>query len=295
MSFGGKREVPAPIQFFGGAFGGMVASAATHPLDLAKVLMQVTDKEGKQGFFRTCSTVYRNQGLKGLYQGLSASLLRQCTYTMTRVGLYGLLRTRFQQKDGSLPLWQKIVVSMAAGAGGAIVGTPADVTLVRMQADSKKPIEKRRNYKNAINGLIRIAKEEGFLQMWSGCWPNVYRAMLMSAGQLASYDQAKGTLLEAGMKDGILLHTLASGFAGFVATVITNPLDVIKTRIMNSEKGTYKGSMDCFTKTLRSEGPFAFYKGFLPFYVRLGPHTMITLVVLEQFNSLVFALGIANE
>src|SRR5690242_5294756 len=49
------------------------------------------------------------------------------------------------------------------GSGGAIVGSPADVVLVRMQADGKAPPELRNNYKNAFDGLYKIAKNEGIL------------------------------------------------------------------------------------------------------------------------------------
>lgn len=79
-----------------------------------------------------------------------------------------------------MPLTQKILLSMLAGAGGAMVGSPADVVLVfyffiyifinfyqvRMQADGKLPLQQRRNYKNAIDGLIKIIKDEGILKLW---------------------------------------------------------------------------------------------------------------------------------
>lgn len=55
---------------------------------------------------------------------------------------------------------------MLAGAGGAMVGSPADVILVRMQADGKLPVDQRRNYKNAFNGIFRIIKDEGPLKLW---------------------------------------------------------------------------------------------------------------------------------
>eukprot|EP01089_Gocevia_fonbrunei_P005000 TRINITY_DN1511_c0_g1_i3.p1 TRINITY_DN1511_c0_g1~~TRINITY_DN1511_c0_g1_i3.p1 ORF type:complete len:205 (-),score=23.86 TRINITY_DN1511_c0_g1_i3:24-638(-) len=194
------------------------------------------------------------------------------------------IRQAFQSEDGSFPLWKSTLASMISGAGGAVVGTPADVTMVRMQADGKRPPELRRNYKNAIEGLIRIAREEGFFTMWKGCGPNMGRAMFMAAGQLTSYDQAKSVLLDSGyFKDNLVLHIISSAFAGLVATTVSNPLDVVKTRVMNSEKGVYSGSLDCFFKTVKHEGVFALWKGFLPFYIRLGPHTVITFLVFEQF------------
>ena len=46
-----------------------------------------------------------------------------------------------------LPLWQKAVCGLTAGGLGALVGSPADLSLIRMQADTTLPPEQRRNYK----------------------------------------------------------------------------------------------------------------------------------------------------
>jgi len=191
----------------------------------------------------------------------------------------------------TLGIWKSIACSMAAGAGGAIAGSPADVVLVRMQADGKLPVEQRRGYKNAIDGLAKIVRDEGPMALTRGCIPNIYRAMLMTAGQLTSYDQAKGLILKhTEMKDGTALHITASMIAAFIASVITNPMDVIKTRIMNQAKsaapGTqvYTSSVDCALKIIKHEGPQGLWKGFIPFFVRLGPHTVLTFVFFEQFS-----------
>jgi len=279
------------IQFVGGGLGGCVASICTHPVDLLKVRLQVQGSASgvsapQLGLWKTIVAVFQEGGVLALYQGLSASLLRQATYTTTRFGCYMYLRDLLSDSNGNLPFYKKVVASMLAGAGGAIVGTPADVTLVRMQADGRLPVDKRRHYKHAIDGLFRIVREEGFFTMWKGCLPNVYRAMFMTAGQLASYDQAKMLLLATKIfKDDPITHFTASTLAGIIAAVITSPLDVVKSRVMNAEKGYYRSSLDCAMRTFKSEGLFAFYRGFVPYAVRLTPHTIITFLAFEQFNN----------
>jgi len=225
----------------------------------------------------------------GIYKGLSASLLRQATYTTVRFGSYLKLKEAYSSFSGKEQpsLLMKILLSMVAGAGGAIAGSPADVVLVRMQADGKVPQHLRRGYKNGVNGIIRITREEGITALYRGVGPNVQRAMLMTAGQLASYDQAKQFLLQTSyFKDNIITHFSASFMAALVAAIVTSPFDVMKTRMMNGAKGTYKSTLHCFNTTLATEGPLAFYKGFMPYYIRLGPQTMITLIVYEQLCKL---------
>ena len=69
---------------------------------------------------------------------LSAGLLRQATYTTTRLGIYTVLFERLTGADGTPPgFLLKAVICMTAGATGAFVGTPAEVALIRMTADGR--------------------------------------------------------------------------------------------------------------------------------------------------------------
>ena len=55
---------------------------------------------------------------------------------------------------------------MGSGSLAVCLGTPFDVALVRMQADSMKATTERRGYKNVFDALIRVAKEEGFAKLY---------------------------------------------------------------------------------------------------------------------------------
>lgn len=69
---------------------------------------------------------------------LSAGLLRQATYTTTRLGIYSVLLERLGGADGTPPPFlAKAAIGMTAGAAGAFVGTPAEVALIRMTADGR--------------------------------------------------------------------------------------------------------------------------------------------------------------
>ena len=54
----------------------------------------------------------------------------------------------------NIPLWQKAACGLTAGGLGALVGTPADLTLIRMQADTTLPPEQRRNYKGVVDAMV---------------------------------------------------------------------------------------------------------------------------------------------
>lgn len=64
---------------------------------------------------------------------------------------------------------------------------------------------------------------------------------------------------------------------------MTQPVDVLKTRAMNAKPGEIKGILSLVLGTAK-EGPLAFFKGYIPAFVRLAPHTILTFVFLEQLR-----------
>jgi len=214
-------------------------------------------------------------------------LLRQATYTTTRLGVYQYLEDGYKSRYGILPGFQyKLLFGMSAGGIGAIIGTPAEITLIRMTADGRLPPAERRNYKHAFDAIARIVREEGVLTLWRGWQPTVVRAMVLNAAQLAVYSQAKQNLLSFNlMKEGTPAHFVASLISGFVSTLVSIPIDITKTRLQNMKHNEYKGTMDVLIKVVRNEGFFALWKGFTPYFLRLGPHTIITFLLMERLNA----------
>ena len=75
----------------------------------------------------------------------------------------------------------------------------------------------------------------------------------------------------------------ASIVAGLLATITTNPADVLKTKLMAS-KGEYKGLMDCAVHVVKRHGLRAFASGFVPNYIRIGAHSLFTLPLYEEMR-----------
>ncbi|XP_063561824.1 mitochondrial dicarboxylate carrier isoform X1 [Gorilla gorilla gorilla] len=243
-----------------------------------------TQQEVKLRMTGMALRVVRTDGILALYSGLSASLCRQMTYSLTRFAIYETVRDRVAKgSQGPLPFHQKVLLGSVSGLAGGFVGTPADLVNVRMQNDVKLPQGQRRNYAHALDGLYRVAREEGLRRLFSGATMASSRGALVTVGQLSCYDQAKQLVLSTGyLSDNIFTHFLASFIAGGCATFLCQPLDVLKTRLMNS-KGEYQGVFHCAVETAKL-GPLAFYKGLVPAGIRLIPHTVLTFVFLEQLR-----------
>jgi len=324
--------------FWLGGLASMGAACASHPLDLLKVRLQLAactptaalataaahstssgaaaaplplPASQRESLPRLVVNILRNEGVLSLYSGLSASLLRQATYSTVRFGTYESLKERrlhqLQSSSSSsrslpptLPMRESVAFSLLSGALGGVAGNPADLCNVRMQNDKKLPLHQRRNYAHVFDGLIRITRNDGVLALWGGVGPNVCRAMLMTAGQLASYDFFKDFIVQRRGPESakhVSTHLAASCLAGVVATVATQPADVIKSRLMNAEKAkasatpagvtavsSSTSSIQALRTMIAHEGWGSLYRGFVPALIRLGPHTIATFILLEQLK-----------
>lgn len=288
--------IPNYARFIMGGSAGMGATVFVQPLDLVKNRMQMSGVGGAakahKSSLHAIASILRQEGVFGVYNGLSAGLLRQATYTTTRLGVFTSLMERFKSPDGTPPSFlMKCALGMTAGAVGSFIGTPAEISLIRMTSDGRLPVEQQRKYTSVFNALYRITKEEGILTLWRGYRPTVVRAVVVNAAQLATYSQAKQSLLStAYFKDDLLCHFVASMISGLATTIASMPVDIAKTRIQNMKivdgKPEYRGALDVFVRVIRQEGIFALWKGFTPYYFRLGPHTVLTFIFLEQFQRL---------
>mmetsp|Transcript_31953 Transcript_31953/g.69774 ORF Transcript_31953/g.69774 Transcript_31953/m.69774 type:complete len:321 (-) Transcript_31953:463-1425(-) len=288
---------PSWISFVAGSGAAIVSGAVTHPVDTIKVRLQLTGAQGpcpsmpRPTMMSLATSVVRTEGFYALYYGLSASLLRQATFVGTKFGSYDALKM-VTTGGNDLTFMQKTFCGLAAGAIGAAVGNPADLALVRMQADGRLPIEQRRNYRNVTHALTQIVRQEGAATLWRGCLPTVQRAMVVTAAQLAVYDQIKEELLHTGLfVEGVKLHLTSSFGASCVASLTSNPIDLCKTRLMNMKADPatgqmpYRGVMDCAMQTIRSEGLAALWKGSGATLVRQAPLNIVRFVCVEKFKT----------
>ncbi|KAH8295767.1 hypothetical protein KR018_008263, partial [Drosophila ironensis] len=277
-----KKEIPNAMKYVNGGLAGMLGTCFVQPLDLVKTRMQIGAGEYKSSM-DCISKVLKNEGLMAFYNGLSAGLMRQATYTTARMGFYQMEVDAYRQHFQKAPtVLASMGMGIGAGAVGAMVGNPAEVALIRMMADNRLPEAERRNYKNVADAFIRIVKDEGVTTLWRGCMPTVARAMVVNMVQLASYSQLKAYFAQ--YFSGFALQLSAAMMSGLLTTIASMPLDMAKTRIQNQKSGEYKGTLDVLVKVAKKEGVFSLWKGFTPYLCRLGSHTVFAFVFLEQLT-----------
>lgn len=199
--------------------------------------------------------IWVEEGVAGYYRGITASMMRELSYSSLRMGLYEPARHLIvgdETKSGhEIKLWQKIAAGLISGAVGSSIANPTDLVKIRFQ--SWMPGQPR-PYKHTIDAFVTIYKDAGLSGLYRGVSATAARAAVLTSAQLSSYDETKWIMRRWGFADGYLVHLTAAVVAGLVTTTATSPVDVIKTRVMNDKGGMYKGSLDCFIKTVKSEG-----------------------------------------
>ncbi|CAK4673825.1 hypothetical protein LEN26_005429 [Aphanomyces euteiches] len=282
MSDAGNSLYQTIRPFAIGGTSGMVATVCIQPIDMVKV--QIQSRAAVASPIAIAREIVVTQGVSSLYTGLGAGLLRQATYTTARMGIFDVVSNRMKTTpDEKLPFYKRALAGLAAGGLGSIFGNPADLVLVRMQTDAQLPVEQRKNYKSVADTFGRIIKEEGVLSLWKGAFPTVLRAMSLNVGMLATYDQAKDSLTPICGNATVTIFA-SSAIAGFFASAFSLPFDFVKTRLQSGSK--YKGFADCVVRVAKNESPFAFYRGFATYYIRIAPHVMITLTVAESLRKI---------
>ena len=263
---------------------------------MVKVRIQLmSESGGNTSPFAVSRDIMKEGGVKGFYKGLDSAILRQVVYGTMRLGLFYNISEDMKQKNGgkNLSAGQKATASIIAGGVGSFIGTPADLCLVRMQADTTLPVEQRRNYTGVFNALQRIVAEEGFTALWSGAVPTMTRAISLNVAMMVSYETAKEKLVEKTGKPATSfgIQIQASMLSAFCTAFFSLPFDNIKTKMQKQKplpdgKMPYSGVADCIMKSVAKEGVTGFWAGLPTYYFRVGPHSIITLLAAEKYRTL---------
>jgi len=172
-----------PVWWMGGV-SSMGAACCTHPFDLVKVHLQTQKVTPLPRMVELGVRVAKNDGIIGLYNGLTASLFRQGTYSTARFAIYGMVQSQLACDASMLSVGQKVAISAFAGCLSGFVATPGGKINVRMQDDMRVPREERRNYKHVFDGLMQVYRAEGLQRgLFSGATICMGRATVVTVGQ----------------------------------------------------------------------------------------------------------------
>ena len=180
-----------------------------------------------------------------------------------------------------------LVCAVLAGSVSSAVATPTDVIKVRMQSKAVPGVG------GSIYRMFRSIKTtEGVGGLWSGVYPTSQRAALVAGVQLPVYDYTKAVLCSGTsppMCDGVGCHLMSSTIAASCAAMVSNPVDVVRTRLMVQRQTVYRSALQCGLYTVSTEGVAALYRGLIPAFARMGPWNIIFFIVYEKLKAFRFS------
>uniref|UniRef100_A0A3Q2Z5T2 Solute carrier family 25 member 1a n=3 Tax=Hippocampus comes TaxID=109280 RepID=A0A3Q2Z5T2_HIPCM len=158
------------------------------PMETLKVKMihdQCSMRPRYRGFFHGVSEIIREQGVRGTYQGLTATVLKQGTNQAIRFYVMNALRNWYKGDDPRKEMHPIVTAMFGATAGAASVfgNTPLDVVKTRMQG-----LDAHR-YKNTVDCAFQILKQEGPQAFYKGTVPRLGRVCLDVAIVFVIYEE----------------------------------------------------------------------------------------------------------
>jgi len=174
--------------------------------------------------------------------------------------------------DKKLGFVENFLLSGVAAAVSKTAAAPIERVklLVQNQHEMIKQGRLDKPYSGVIDCTTRTFKNEGILPFWRGNLANVIRYFPTQALNFAFKDTIKGlfkTAKDAPQYEKFSKNILSGGCAGSLSLTFVYSLDYARTRLANDAKSKdgkreFKGLVDVYKKTLKSDGIQGLYRGF---------------------------------
>jgi len=176
----------------------------------------------------------------------------------------------------------------AAGATSLLFVYPLDFARTRLAADVGKG---KKGGEREFNGLVdciqKIYKSDGPIGLYRGFTISVVGIIVYRASYFGSFDTGKAFLFPDAKKANFFAMWAFAQFVTVFSGIASYPLDTVRRRLMMQSGRSdvlYSGTMDCFNKILKNEGPKAFFKGALSNVIR-GTGGALVLVFYDKIQS----------
>ncbi|XP_042518373.1 mitochondrial thiamine diphosphate carrier 2-like [Macadamia integrifolia] len=187
--------------YLSGALAGCAATVGSYPFDLLRTILA---SQGEPKVYSTMRSAFigivRTRGVRGLYAGLSPTLVEIVPYAGLQFGTYDTFKrwtmawNRYRSKDESLSSFQLFICGLAAGTCAKAVCHPLDVVKKRFQIEGLPRHPKYgarvepQAYKNMYDALHRIVLTEGWAGLYKGIVPSIIKAAPAGAVTFVAYE-----------------------------------------------------------------------------------------------------------
>ena len=200
-----------------GVSGGLAGSAAKTliaPLDRVKILFQTSNPEflkyrGKfSGLFRASKRIWTNDGIYGLFQGHSVTLLRIFPYASIKFVAYEQIRTILIPTDLHETAIRRFMAGSLSGLASVFFTYPLDLLRVRMAFETK----------HLQNGSMRHSNRQHFIAQHQGRLSSTIGEILNERPPHRVNDPAWFKLMRLNLPPSVM--SLSNFYRGFAPTIL---------------------------------------------------------------------------
>lgn len=290
------------VAFFG-------ESLIYYPLDVIRARLQVARAPFSiSAFIRQVQQL----GVRGMYRGFVASAAALpsfgvyfLSYNYAKDKLQALNDRHTTNTEHRTAMWVAASAACVADVASAGLLCPVEVVVQRLQIAGLN----QTSYASGLDTTLRIWKEEGFRGYYRGFGAMLLTYIPGSVVWWVSYEHCKAVFSRyitqrqqqqhqgGGGRDELVVgqHQLAQILGGLVAgamtVVVTNPLDVVKTRLQTQAPSSsasvgkqpklYAHSWEALRHMAKHEGLAAFGKGLTPRLLLASVVSPVASVVYE--------------
>ncbi|CAK8531721.1 unnamed protein product [Lathyrus sativus] len=193
------------LSYLSGALAGCAATVGSYPFDLLRTILASQGEPKVYPNMRSASLdILRTRGFRGLYSGLSPTLVEIIPYAGLQFGTYDTFKrwamawnhAQYSNTaaEESLSSFQLFLCGLAAGTCAKLVCHPLDVVKKRFQIEGLQRHPrygarlKHRAYKNMFDGLKQILQMEGWAGLYKGIVPSTVKAAPAGAVTFVAYE-----------------------------------------------------------------------------------------------------------
>lgn len=199
--------------------------------------------------------IVKNEGFSRLYRGIVAPVLVEAPKRATKFAANEQYSKLYMSMTGQKHMTQGLSVATGVSAGitEAFVVVSFELVKIRMQDKANAG-----RYKNTLDCVLKIAREEGPLAFFKGLESTVFRHASWNGGYFGVIHGVKAALPKATTPQETLLNNFIAGsIGGTFGTILNTPFDVVKTRIQNQSAGVvakYNWTFPALATIAREEG-----------------------------------------
>ncbi|CAL9700449.1 unnamed protein product [Knipowitschia caucasica] len=279
---------PALKAFLCGSLSGTCSTLLFQPLDLVKTRLQTLEKNVKPGapkvgMISVFVQVIRTENFFSLWKGVSPSFVRCIPGVGIYFSTFYSLKQHFIEERAPNAV-EAVLLGAGARSVAGVCMLPFTVIKTRFESGCY-------NYVSVLGALKSMYQTEGIRALFSGLTATLLRDAPFSGIYVMFYSQTKRSLpQEVASSPYVPLVNFSCGVvAGVMASLATQPADVVKTHIQVSP--SHWRTVDAIHYIYTENGVRGFFRGAVPRSIR---RTLMAAMAWTVYEHLMAKMGLKS-